>query len=243
MMPTAVAVGDLNGDGCQDVMVTNNTRGDPTDSEHGPSACYQNNCNGTFSDMTAQWGIEDRGTVDWGVQMVDWDNDGDDDLAIVSGGMLKGGEKEVNALYENRNGRLINVTRKLGAEVNGAAFGSAWADYDNDGDLDWLIVNSKRNSVLLENRAASGKYLKVKLNGKGANRDAVGARVELTSGGRTQVKSILAGKGYASSEELIAQFGLGANRIVDRLKVSWPDGGQNTGRESTRIRPLLSTDE
>jgi len=224
----AVAIGDLNGDGCQDVVVTNNTRGKSGDSEHGPSTYYQNNCNGTFTNMTTAWGIEDRATVDWGVQLVDWDNDGDDDLAIVSGGMLKGGEKEVNALYENRNGRLVNVTRELGAEVNGAAFGSAWADYDNDGDLDWLIVNSKKNSVLLENRAASGKYLKVKLKGAGANRDAVGARVELTSGGRTQVKTILAGKGYASSEELLLQFGLDGQSEVDRLKVSWPGGGQTT---------------
>jgi enediyne biosynthesis protein E4 len=164
----------------------------------------------------------------WGVQLVDWDNDGDDDLAIVSGGMLKGGEKEVNALYENRDGRLVNVTRELGAEVKGAAFGSAWADYDNDGDLDWLIVNSKKNSVLLENRAASGNYLKVKLNGTGANRDAVGARLKLTSGGRTQVKTILAGKGYASSEELIVQFGLGGQSEADLLKVSWPGGGAQT---------------
>ena len=118
---------------------------------------------------------------------------------------------------------MFDVTKSTGASVNGAAFGSAWADYDNDGDLDWFIANSKKNSVLLENHGADGHFLKVKLKGIG-NRDGVGARVEVTAGGKTQVKTIQAGKSYASSEELIAHFGLGKHRKVETLEVYWPNG-------------------
>ncbi len=218
-----LAVGDINGDGCFDVVSTNNTRGNPEDLEHGPSTLYLNNCDGTFSDATAVWGLEDRGTVDWGVNMVDWDNDGDEDLSIVAGGMLEGGEKETNVLYENRDGRLLDVTDRLNARVDGAAFGSAWADYDNDGDLDWLIVNSKKNVVLLENHAAPGHHLVVRTDLSDGHR-MVGARVDITAGGKTQSRTVQAGKGYAASEELEAHFGLGSIGNVSQLRITWPDG-------------------
>ncbi len=223
-----LVVGDINNDGCPDVVSSNNTRGKPGDQEHGPTTLYLNDCQGGFKDQTRIWGIDDRGTVDWGVNLVDWDNDGDQDLSIVSGGMLKDGEKESNVLYENRDGRLRDMTRPLGATVTGAAFGSAWADYDNDGDLDWLIVNSKKNTVLLENRAATGNYLKVRLKGKGSNRHAVGARLTLTTKGRDQTRVIQAGTSYGASEEQLAHFGLGQSTRVDRLQITWPSGRQTT---------------
>jgi hypothetical protein len=223
-----LAVGDINNDGCPDVVSSNNTRGEPGDLEHGPTILYVNDCQGGFKDQTRAWGIEDRGTVDWGVNLVDWDNDGDQDLSIVSGGMMKDGEKESNVLYENRDGRLLDVTRPLDAMVTGAAFGSAWADYDNDGDLDWLIVNSTKNTVLLENRAAAGNYLKVRLKGKGGNRYAVGARLTLTAKGGDQTRVIQAGTSYGNSEELLAHFGLGTDTQVERLQITWPSGRQTT---------------
>ncbi len=219
-----VAVGDIDGDGCFDLVSTNNTRGRPEDPAHGPSTLYVSDCDGRFSDRTREWGMADRGTVDWGVSLVDWDNDGDQDLAIVSGGMLEQGERERNVLYENRGGRLVDVTRSLGAGVTGAAFGAAWADYDRDGDLDWLIVNSKRNPALLENRVAGGHWLNVRLKGRGANRDGIGARVELVAAGRRQVRTLQAGKGFAASEEPQVHFGLGVAGRVQSLRVIWPDG-------------------
>ncbi|MCP3870170.1 MAG: CRTAC1 family protein [Gammaproteobacteria bacterium] len=221
-----LALGDLDGNGCIDVVSTNNTRGSADDKEHGPSTLYLNDCEGSFTDATGTWGMEDRGTVDWGVNMIDWDNDGDQDLSIVAGGMLKAGENETNVLYQNNQGRLRQVTRPMNALVDGAAFGSAWADYDRDGDLDWFIVNSKKPSVLLENHTAGGHhFLKVKLEGK-ENRDGVGARVEVQAGGRKYVRIIQAGKSFASSEELVAHFGLGRHDRVDVLLVRWPDGSQ-----------------
>ena len=223
-----LVTGDINGDGCVDLVSTNNTRGEAGDAEHGPSTLYINNCRGGFSDQTTRWGIEDRSTVDWGVNMVDWDNDGDLDLAIVSGGMLKEGEKEQNVLYRNDNGRLVNVTAEAGAVVTGAAFGSAWADYDNDGDLDWLIVNSKRASVLLENRSQVGKHLRIRLRGNGANSDAVGARVVLSNAEKEQVRLIQVDTSYGVSEPLEAHFGVGERSRIGRITVTWPDGSVTT---------------
>ncbi|HEB95156.1 MAG TPA: hypothetical protein ENI96_01835 [Sedimenticola thiotaurini] len=223
-----LAIGDIDGNGCLDVVSTNNTRGRADDREHGPSTLYLNDCSGHFSDATTRWGIADRGTVDWGVNLVDWDGDGDLDLAIVSGGMLKGGENETNVLYENRDGRLYDVTDSLGAAVTGAAFGSAWADYDNDGDLDWLVVNSRRNSVLLQNRSGSGHTLVVKLRGRGANRDGIGALVTATVAGRERIRLIQAGSGYGSTGPPVARFGLGSGDRIEHLRVDWPDGRVTT---------------
>ena len=114
-----------------------------------------------------------------------------------------------------------------GAQVRADLFdGTLCLDPDVLGcpNLDWFVANSKANSVLLENRAATGRFLKVKLKGRAGNSDGVGAQVELTAGGNRQVRVIQAGKGYASSEELTPIFGLGNNSVVDSLKVTWPDG-------------------
>jgi hypothetical protein len=219
-----VGLGDINGDGCHDLISTNNTRGEPGDAEHGPSTLYVNDCKGGYSDQTTRWGVEDRATVDWGVGFVDWDNDGDEDVAIVSGGMLPGGDKETNVIYENTGNGLVDVTRTLDATVTGAAFGSAWADFDNDGDIDWFIANSASPAVLLENRASSGKFVKVKLNGAGLNSDGVGARIEMKIDGKTQVRTVQAGKGYGSSEPMTTHFGVGSADRVDSLTVYWVDG-------------------
>jgi hypothetical protein len=138
--------------------------------------------------------------------------------------MISGGKGP--RLYRNGcDGTFVDVSKAAGISGPVGGFMVAWADYDNDGDLDWFIVNSKKNSVLLENRGTNGHFLRVKLKGIG-NRDGIGARVEITADGKTQVKTIQAGKGYASSEELIAHFGLGQSSKVETLEVYWPNGAR-----------------
>ena len=218
-----VSVGDINHDGCLDVFSSNNTQGEPGDAEHGPSALYVNNCDGTFTNQTAVL-LEDRAVVEWGGNFIDYDNDADVDLSIVAGGMLSSGEP--NVLYENDGcGGFFNPTEKLGVGNSGAAFASSWADFDNDGDLDWYVGNVTGGpSVLYRNDGPVGNYLKVKLNGIASNIDGIGARVEVTSGGRTQVRTITAGLSFASSEELAAFFGLGVKDTADKVTVLWPMG-------------------
>ncbi|MCZ6604761.1 MAG: VCBS repeat-containing protein, partial [Alphaproteobacteria bacterium] len=156
-----VAIGDPNGDGCLDIFSTNNT--EANDAEHGPSVLYMNNCDGTFHNATEAFGILDRAVVEWGPNFIDWDNDGDLDLAVTAGGMLSDGQP--NVLYENRctDGRCVfhDVTSASKVDDLGAGFGSAWADYDNDGDLDWFVANSKGGpSALFRNDSDVGNYLK-----------------------------------------------------------------------------------
>lgn len=220
-----IAVGDLNGDGCLDIFSTNNSQLD--DAEHGPSALYLNNCDGTFRNAATDAGILDRRVVEWGPNFIDFDNDGDLDLAISAGGMLSDGEP--NVLYENRciEGvcSLHDITESIGVSNTGSAFGSAWADYDNDGDLDWFVANSRTNpSALFRNDGANGNYLKIRLTGIDSNANGVGALVELTAGGKTQITTIQSGQGYASDGEQLAFFGLGQADQADSIRIFWPSG-------------------
>lgn len=242
-----ISTGDLNNDGCPDVVSSNNNRTDVDDGEldeHGPSIIYLNNCDGTFTVASYDSGIKDRGYVNWGVNFIDYDNDGDLDFSEVAGGMLSSGEP--NAFYENDGtGHLFDITDAAGVANNGLAFGSSWADIDNDGDLDWLVSNAAEETlpnVLYRNDSATGHYLRVKLNGADKNTDAIGAVVKITSGSRTQMRTIQAGLSYGNSEELVAHFGTGIKDVVDTVTINWPTGG-STVLTDVSVDQTLVVDE
>jgi hypothetical protein len=216
------AVGDANGDGCLDVISTNNTQVlDPPDPTHLKTFIYLNNCNAVFTPDDA--GILARDAVEWGVNFVDYDNDMDEDISIVAGGLLSFGEP--NVLYENDgDGDYSDVTADSGVANSGASFGSAWADYDRDGDLDWFIANEIGSRVLFRNDGPTGNYFAVELEGVASNRFGVGARVEIVAGGVTQVRVIQAGESFLSAEEAVAFFGLGSETSVTSVAVEWPSG-------------------
>jgi hypothetical protein len=224
-----VYVGDLNNDGWFDIVSSNNNRSNVDDDElddHGPSIIYLNNADGTFTVASYASGIKDTGAVKWGVNFIDYDLDGDLDFAEAAGGMLSAGE--ANLFYENDgSGQLVDITDAAGLTDLGAALGSSWADIDADGDLDWLVNNTQADIVntLFENNSATGNFLRVKLNGADKNLDAVGATIKITSGSRTQMRTIQAGLSYGNSEELVALFGLGVKEVVDTVTVMWPTGG------------------
>jgi len=224
-----LAVGDLNNDGCLDVGSTNNHQGD-TDPTHIPSVINLSNCDGTFTNSSDAVGVLDRDVVEWGINFVDYDNDGDSDISIVAGGMLSTGEP--NVLYENVGGAgtipsFVDVTAATGTEESGAAFGSAWADYDRDGDLDWFVANQRGTNTLFRNDGPVGNHLKVVLQGFDDNLRGVGSRVDVTAGGVTMARVIQAGLSYLSSEELAAFFGVGTNTTAD-VTVTWPNGVVDT---------------
>ena len=103
--------------------------------------------------------------------------------------------------------------------------GLAVGDVDNDGALDLLVTTNGQNAELLRNSGTgAGHSLLVRLRGMEANWQAIGARVRVTTGSRTQLRDVKAGSSYLSQSDLRAHFGLGAATRADRVEVRWPDG-------------------
>lgn len=105
--------------------------------------------------------------------------------------------------------------------------GAAWADIDNDGDLDVVITQNGRPAKLFRNAQQTGHHwLQLKLRGKPPNRDAIGAQVALTAGGQLYHRELLPNRSYLSQMALPLSFGLGADSQVDGIDIRWPDGTQ-----------------
>ncbi len=177
-----------------------------------------------------------RLALTFGVQFFDYDLDGRLDLFQANGHL----EHEINLVQPSQHyaqpgqlywnceackGRflLVDDPGDLAQPVVGR--GSAYADVDGDGDLDLLVIQNGRRAVLLRNDQATGHHwLRLKLVGTRANRDAVGAAVELTAGGVTQYRYLTTSRGYLSQVEPVLTFGLGSAAGVEALRIVWPGG-------------------
>jgi hypothetical protein len=181
--------------------------------------------------------------VGFGVAFLDADNDGRLELAIANGHILDNApEFRSGATYRQRKLLFRNTTGRRFAEIGrsaGPGFalekvgrGLATGDIDNDGDLDLLVTNNSQTADLLRNEGASRvNALLVRLVGAGMNRDAVGARVRVTTGAVMQRRDVLAGSSYLSQNDLRLHFGLGAAREAEVLEVRWPSGKIETLRD------------
>jgi len=225
-----LGIGDYNLDGSLDILKTHFA--DDT------SVLYKNNGYGMFDDMTNQSGlaVETR-FISWGAGMVDLDNDGLPDLFIVTGNVYPEIEAKLPS-YPMKGPRLL--FRNLGGgkfeellDLAGPAIptphcsrGCAFGDFDNDGDIDILIVNLDEPPSLLRNDL-SGKnhWLKLKLVGTRSNRGAVGARVTAHYGGKQQAQEVLSQSSFYSSNDPRLHFGLGPATSAD-LEIRWPDGNK-----------------
>jgi hypothetical protein len=224
--------GDYDGDGLLDLFVTN--------FELQTHTLFQNLGDGLFVDATFEAGLRraTRPFVGFGTDFLDVDNDGDLDLAIANGHVLDVPDAAYpNAVYAQRNlllrndgGTFADVTPAAGAgfalvKVSRALLSG---DLDNDGDLDLLVTNNGQTADLLRNDGEhAGRAVLVRLVGTVSNRDAIGARLELTAGGRRQVREVRAGSGYLGQSDVRVHFGLGDAAAVERLEVRWPAGGSD----------------
>jgi hypothetical protein len=222
-----VGVGDFDCDGHLDIFKTSFM--------HDTDVLYHNDGTGNFDDWTlrANLGVETRFTS-WGTGIQDLDNDGWPDIFFVTGSVYPEVEKKLPQ-YLNKSPRILfhNLGKGVFEEVQdgGPALntpyssrGCAFGDFDNDGDLDILILNMNEPPSLLRNDLKGAHHwLKVKLVGTKSNRSAIGARVLARYSGRTQAQEVLSQSSYYSCNDSRLHFGLGQATTVD-LVIRWPSG-------------------
>jgi len=223
-----VAVNDYDLDGHLDIFKTNFA--DDT------SNVYHNDGRGSFDDVTRRvgLGVENR-FVSWGSGIVDLDNNGLPDLFAVTGNVYPNLErlspnypvKSPRILFRNLGGGRFEELFEAGKALAEAhvSRGCAFGDFDNDGDLDILIVNLNETPSLLRNDlSSSNHWLKVKLIGKISNRSAIGARLVIKAGDQTQTQEIQSQSSFLSCNDPRLHFGLGSATSAE-IKVRWPNGG------------------
>lgn len=245
-----MAVADLNGDAVADflfsswktasVLASGANYGDP----------------GIYVETSTAWGIQAdvenrRQVYGWGTAWGDLDNDADQDAMILYGYWSTYTEEgdppnQIDALYEQTG--LLSFTQRGGEpewQVNDSTRGRGlvFADLNDDGYLDIIKGHPETASVLYLSRCGSNSWVRVRLQQNGMNRDAIGARIDITTGGYTQSRWIHAGSsGMYGGDPLEVHFGLGGAEIVDRMQIHWPDGktstfeGVNPRRVITAVR-------
>ena len=228
-----VDFGDWDNDGDLDLFVTNFS--------DDVNTLYRNLGNGTFDDATAAAGLTGsvRPLLGWSTAFFDADNDGWQDLFVANGHLYPQLEihptglryPQRNLFYWNRGGKFREAGTESGAALaeTRVSRGAAFGDYDNDGDVDLLVVNLNERPTLLRNEGGNANsWLGIELEGSAGNRDGIGARVSVTAGGRTQVQEVRRGYGYQSQNDGRLLFGLGPAQQVETVHIRWPSGRSQT---------------
>lgn len=226
-----VAIGDYDRNGTMDVFVT--TFSD----EH--YTLFKNAGNQTFMDVSTETGVSlpTLPFLGWGTFFADLDNDGWLDLFTANGhvypqvdhvtGFKEGFAQRPLIFRQSGPGRFSELGNLAGLEtVRGySSRGAAYADFDNDGDLDVLYTNLGGPPTLLENISSPVcSWITIKLVGTLSNRDGIGARLKLTSGDLIQYATVRCGESYLSGNDPRVHFGLGARKTIDELEIRWPSG-------------------
>ena len=189
-----------------------------------------------FKDVTDQWNVGYGGWT-WNAKFADLDNDTWQDLFIAQGSRLRLYNPS-NVYYRNRDGqRFEEQTRAAGLEDHLPGAASLFVDYDLDGDLDLITYPFQLAPVIWRNDSPKGPGFEIRLDDRrGANRYAVGARVEIRApDGRLQMRDIKASGGNQSHDLQVARFGLGDWGSVASVRVRWPDG--TSGELSGSFKP------
>ena len=218
---------DYDADGWQDLFVAN------IDQEL--FSLYQNQKDMTFVDKPGEIGQATRLLSGWGLKFFDYDNDGDPDLILANGHpddmveiqSLKVKYKEPLLMFENENGKFKNVSSTSGDVFKGewASRGLSVGDYDNDGDLDVLVINNGEAPLLLRNEGGNrNNWLGLQLVSIKSNPEAVGAMITWEAGGVKRSRLKTAGGSYLSSHDPREILGIGQAAKIDSVQIKWPSG-------------------
>ncbi len=228
MAGMGIAIGDYDLDGHLDILKTH--------FQLQASGLYRYMGNGEFEDQAYKAKLAgERAYVSWGDGIVDLDNDGYPDIFWVTGNVYAEVEalnprfpyKGPRMLFRNQgDGTFHRLGDVAGPAINAlhVSRGCAFGDFDNDGDIDMVIMNQHEPPSLLRNDCPKeNHWLKVRLEGTKSNRSAIGARVIVRYGDKVQAQAVLSQASYMSSNDPRLHFGLGAEKIAD-IEVHWPSG-------------------
>jgi len=222
-----IAVADYDCDGWLDIFKTN----------FADDTCnlYHNNGDGSYSDVTFSAGVGvNNQYVAWGCGFVDYDNDGWQDIIQINGHVYpeidsyKFGQtfKNPRLVYRNLgNGHFKDVSVEMGPGISEqfSSRGAAFGDYDNDGDIDVLVLNMNDLPSLLRNEGGNKQnWIKLKLVGTKCNRTAIGARARVITGKHIQLDEVHSGSSVMSQSDLRLHFGLGKAETIELIEVRWP---------------------
>lgn len=214
-----------------------------------------------FDDVTATAGISqtDAQYVSWGSGAYDFDNDGELDILVFHGGLIQLIPMEHTLFRGLGNGKFQDDSLHAGQVLNQrtVARGACFADYQNNGKVGAFLVNLGAGGKLVQNvSTGTGHWIDVRLvgamrtgdrggvpgSGAKSNRDGIGARVEVLSGGRRWTSERVASSGYLSQNDDRLHFGLGAATVIDKLTVRWP-GGRVQTLENVDVDRVLTVEE
>jgi len=227
MSGMGAASADYDGDGKPDIFRSNFSDERET--------LYHNRGGAEFDDVTIAAGMaHNTRFVGWGCGFFDFDNHGWKDLFLANGHVFPEVDRlKVDIHYKDRailyrnNGdsTFTDISAHAGPGIleRHAARGVAFGDYDNDGAVEVLINNQNETPSLLKSaRKPGGSWVILALQGTISNRSAIGARVRLTAGARTQIDEVRSGGSYLSQNDLRLHFGLGSASKIDRVEIDWP---------------------
>jgi len=219
---------DFNGDGLLDWFVT--SIGTGSGMHPSGNRLFLNNGNRTFTDATDAAGVREGGWG-WGVDAIDYDNNGLLDIIHVNGYGFSTAQPSV--FFENigsrTNPQYVNLAHLRGITDLEYGRGLLTFDYDRDGDLDVFIMNYSTSPILYRNDGGNaGDWLQVKTVGSSSNRDGIGAYITITpdlaNPDLFYVAEIDGSSAYVAQSEIVAHFGLGQVDMIDRIDVEWPSG-------------------
>ena len=212
------AVGDVNGDQRLDILIP--------DMDYGSLLTRTGDF---YEDRAYASGLAEicGQYIGWGAVLLDYDNDTHPDVFIANGNAHHLYAEDPVLARNDGTGRFVDVARTAGPyfQKKWVGRGATWADFDDDGDIDLVVVELDGRPHLLRNEGGTGHHwLQLDVRTADGRRTAIGARVTVTAGERVQRRDVIAVNGYLSQGDPRVHFGLGDAARAEGVEIRWPDG-------------------